>query len=206
MLRLATISAAFTPACTATRRGMALHGERYVYFVSTTPNRQTLILTLLPCPDANTRKISPPSAPTEPLNTLEQAFSPYTTDRTMLKQLASYFEPITVPEGHVLWKQGQPADGLYVVGTGVLRATYRFAAHTPTIEESMVPGTLAGELSGLAGLARNATVVAERPAVLWRLSADALRRLEVERPELAREFTALVLKGVWYFVRATWLN
>jgi SulP family sulfate permease len=59
----------------------------------------------------------------------------------------------------------------------------------------MVPGTLAGELSGLAGLARNATVVVERTAVLWRLDGEALRRLEAERPELARTFTALVLKG-----------
>ena len=87
------------------------------------------------------------------------------------------------------------ADGLYVIGTGVLRATFRFAAHTPVIEESMVQGTLAGELSGLAGLARNATVVVEQTAVLWRLDGDALRRLEVERPELAQSFTALVLKG-----------
>ncbi|KAH9165177.1 sulfate transporter family-domain-containing protein [Lactarius sanguifluus] len=143
----------------------------------------------------NKRQTGPPAALKEPLNTLEQAFLPYTTDRTMLEQLASYFESITVPEGHVLWKQGEPADGLYVVGAGVLRATYRFAAHTPAIEESMVPGTLAGELSGLAGLARNATVVAERPAVVWRLSVDALRRLEAERPDLARAFTALVLKA-----------
>ena len=134
-------------------------------------------------------------SPIEPLNTLEQAFSPYTTDRAMLEQLASYFERIVVPEGYVVWRQGEPADGLYIVGTGVLRATYRFAAHTPEIEESMVPGTLAGELSGLAGLARNATVVAERPAVLWRLSTVSLRKLEVESPDLARDFTALVLKG-----------
>lgn len=135
----------------------------------------------------------------EPLNTLEQAFSPYTTDRAMLEQLASYFERIVVPEGYVVWRQGEPADGLYVVGTGVLRATYRFAAHTPEIEESMVPGTLAGELSGLAGLARNATVVAERPAVLWRLSTISLRKLEEDQPDLARAFTALVLKGTGRF-------
>jgi len=131
----------------------------------------------------------------EPFNTLEQAFSPYVADRAMLEQLAPYFERIAVPTGHVLWTQGDPADGLYVVGSGVLRATYRFAAHTPVIEESMVPGTLAGELSGLAGLARNATVVVERTAVLWRLDGDALRRIETERPELARTFTALVLKA-----------
>ena len=72
----------------------------------------------------------------------------------------------------------EPAARLYVVGTGSLCATYRFAAHTPVIEEPMVLGTLAGELFGLA---RSATVVAERPAVLWRLSVDALRQLEAGR-------------------------
>jgi sulfate permease, SulP family len=96
----------------------------------------------------------------------------------------------------VLWKQGDFADGLYVIEAGVLRATYCFATHTPAIEESMVPGTLAGELSGLAGLPRNATVVVERAAVLWYLSGEALSRLQAEYPELARTFTALVLKGV----------
>ena len=155
-----------------------------------------LMSTETPSTDDNKRKTGLPTAPSEPLNTLEQAFSPYTTDRTMLVQLAFYFESITVPEGHVVWRQGEPADSLYVVGTGVLRAAYRFTAHTPAIEESMVPGTLAGELSRLAALARNATVVAKRPAVLWRLSADTLRRLEVEQPELARAFTCLVLKGL----------
>jgi len=143
----------------------------------------------------NTKKRSAVALEVEPFNTLEQAFSPYVVDRAILEQLTPYFERVTVPAGHVLWKQGEAADGLYVIGAGVLRATYHFAPHTPVIEESMVPGTLAGELSGLAGLARNATVVVERSAVLWRLGADALRRLEAQRPELARSFTALVLKA-----------
>ena len=59
----------------------------------------------------------------------------------------------------------------------------------------MVPGTLAGELSGLAGLPRNATVVVEQAAVLWYLDGEALGQLQAEYPELARIFTALVLKG-----------
>ncbi|KAI0268534.1 sulfate transporter family-domain-containing protein [Russula aff. rugulosa BPL654] len=98
----------------------------------------------------------------EPFHALEQAFSPYVADCTILQQLAPFFERVTVPAGHVLWKQCDPADGLYVIEAGVLRATYCFATHTPAIEESMVPGTLAGELSGLAGLPRNATVVVEQ--------------------------------------------
>jgi SulP family sulfate permease len=59
----------------------------------------------------------------------------------------------------------------------------------------MVPGTLAGELTGLSGLERNATVVVERDAVVWKLSREKLKALEKEQPELARVFTRLVMRG-----------
>jgi sulfate permease, SulP family len=144
---------------------------------------------------ANKNKRGALASVVEPFHALEQAFSPYVADCTILQQLAPYFERVAVPAGHVLWKQGDPADGLYVIEAGVLRATYCFASHTPAIEESMVPGTLAGELSGLAGLPRNATVIVEQAAVLWYLDGEALGRLQAEHPELARTFTALVLKG-----------
>jgi SulP family sulfate permease len=59
----------------------------------------------------------------------------------------------------------------------------------------MVPGTLAGELSALTSLPRNATVVVERRAVLWKLSTANMRRLELDDPTLARTFVQFVLKG-----------
>ena len=102
---------------------------------------------------------------------------------------------MSVPEGKVLWKQNDPPDGLYIVQSGILRATYQFADPTPPMVETMVPGTIAGELSTLSGLERNATCVVARAAVLWKLSSENLARLEQERPELARAFTQLVLKG-----------
>jgi len=94
-----------------------------------------------------------------------------------------------------LFKQGDVPDALYVIESGVLRALYRFAEHTPTTEESMVPGALAGELTGLSGLERNATVVVERDAVVWKLSRERLEALEKEHPELARVFTRLVMRA-----------
>lgn len=59
----------------------------------------------------------------------------------------------------------------------------------------MVAGTLAGELTALADSPRNATVVVEYPAVVWKMSNDDIRRLQNEHPELARVFIQLVLKG-----------
>jgi len=58
----------------------------------------------------------------------------------------------------------------------------------------MVAGTVAGELSAISGTTRNATVVVERDAVLWRLGMDDLQRLEIEHPTSARLFIRLILK------------
>lgn len=168
---------------------MAYHSVRYVHLILDAQVQYRYSL------GENKNKRGARVPVIEPFHALEQAFSPYVADSTVLQQLTPYFERVTVPVGHVLWKQGDPADGLYVIEAGVLRATYCFATHTPAIEESMVPGTLTGELSGLAGLSRNATVIVERAGVLWYLSGEALGRLEAEYPELARTFTALVLKG-----------
>lgn len=142
----------------------------------------------------------------EPFNTILRAFSSYgDLDFSHFHPLVPYLERLSVPEGHVLWKQGDsPDDGLYLIESGVLRARYKFAGeHAGVIEESMVPGTLAGELTALSTLPRNATAVVEKAAVLWRLSVESLRQLQNEYPDVAANFIQLVLKceheRIWLF-------
>ena len=144
----------------------------------------------------SSRSGSPEQPGQEPANTIAKAFS-YDSefDSEQFEPLVGYLERLTLPEGHVLFKQGDIPDALYMIESGVLRALYRFAEHVPTTEESMVPGTLAGELTGLSGLERNATVMVERDAVVWKLSREKLKALEKEQPELARVFTRLVMRG-----------
>jgi SulP family sulfate permease len=132
----------------------------------------------------------------EPYTTLVRTFSSYgDVDRDRFHHLIPYLERTAAPEGLVLWNQDEESDGLYLIESGVLRASYKFADHVPAVEESMVPGTLGGELSALTGLPRNATVVVEREAVLWKLSTANMRRLETDDPALARTFVQLVLKA-----------
>jgi len=131
----------------------------------------------------------------EPFGTLQKVFASHTPlDRQRFQPLIALLERMTLAEDDVLFTKGDRPDGLYLIESGVLRATYEFADFTPRIEESMVPGTIAGELSALSGEPRNATVVAERDAVVWKLSMERMHELDVEHPELAREFTKMVLK------------
>lgn len=138
-----------------------------------------------------------PEVTPEPLNTLSKAFpSCWDIDNTQkFRSIIQYFSRIIVPAGHVLWKQGDSPDGLYIVESGVLRATYEFANQTQQVEESMVPGTVAGELSALSNLPRNATCTVEHHATLWKMSLQDLDRLRREEAQLSALFTQLVLKG-----------
>lgn len=147
------------------------------------------------------------TATSEPFLTLVRAFSSFEEfDFNQFSALVPYLQRMSVPEGFVLWRQNDSSDGLYLIESGILRATYEFAEYAQNIEESMVPGTLAGELSALSDLPRNATAVAERPAVLWKLSTENLRLLGTEEPNLARVFTHMVLKCTYFFLKMLYFD
>lgn len=140
----------------------------------------------------------------EPLNTLIKVFSSYDNiDLDHFRPIENYLERRFLPEGYVLWKQNDQPDGLYIIESGILKASYKFADHTPCIAESMVPGTLAGEMSALSNLPRNATVTVEQDAIVWVLSTENLARLEFEQPKLSRTFLGLILKGPRLFFPQT---
>jgi SulP family sulfate permease len=120
-------------------------------------------------------------------------------DEQFVARIVPYFKTRLVPAGEEIYRQGDRADGLYLIESGVLRVTYTFADHVPDVVESCVAGTLSGELSALAGEPRNATVVAERQSVLWKLGIEDLSRLENDHPEDARLFIKLVLKSTLLF-------
>ena len=66
--------------------------------------------------------------------------------------------------------------------------------------EVMLAATVAGELSMMSRTKRNATVVAGQSSHLWRLDIDSWDRLEREKPEIAREFTRILLRSEFGFL------
>nr|ODN97800.1 vacuolar protein [Cryptococcus depauperatus CBS 7855] len=135
----------------------------------------------------------------EPASVLLQtlgAYSDVAMSPDFCQALVSYFVKRRVVAGDVVWVQDEPADGMYVIEAGCLRATYVYSGCASWIQETMVAGTIAGDLSTLSETARNCTVVAERDSVLWKLSHEGLERMEKEQPEVARQFTKIVLKAV----------
>jgi SulP family sulfate permease len=137
----------------------------------------------------------------QPLPLLLQTLGAYVEDTEassdLFKELLPYFTQVPITAGQTMWKQGDPADALYLIEIGSLRATYAYDDHRRLVQETMVAGTMAGDLSTLSDTPRNATVMAERDGLLWKLDKEALRSLEKARPDVAREFIHIVLKGEW---------
>ncbi|MGH2655753.1 MAG: SulP family inorganic anion transporter [Actinomycetota bacterium] len=96
-----------------------------------------------------------------------------------------YLEAIEVDAGETLMRQGEPSDGLYFLESGRLTVQLESAEGGRMRLRTMGPGTVVGEVTLYLRTPRTASVVAEVPSRLHRLSADALARMERGDPTVA---------------------
>lgn len=99
-----------------------------------------------------------------------------------LASLASVLKTLHFQRGEILFRVGDPGDGLYVslqgdIGLRIPGSARRLA--------SFAPGVIIGEMASLARSTRSAEAVAESDVIVLKLSLDALDRLLVEQPALA---------------------
>jgi sulfate permease, SulP family len=101
-----------------------------------------------------------------------------------MASLLASLERLDVPAGHFVIHQGAAADDVFFLESGRLTAT--FSGEDGEIRlRTMEPGTVVGELAFYMGTPRTASVVAESPSTLYRLSRQALHEIEIQDPQLA---------------------
>ena len=144
-----------------------------------------------------------PSAPAkaahvQPLPILMITFRAYhqgdINEEEFFSQLAPYFTQVRLGAGEVLWSRGDAADGMYLIESGILKARYDFPQEQFEINEAMLAGTIAGELTFLSNQERNTTVHAEIDATLWRLNRASLAKMREDKPKEFSEFLQLLLR------------
>ncbi len=99
--------------------------------------------------------------------------------------LETYLERMSLPEGAVLIRQGEPPDDMFVLESGRLRVEMMTSEGTRMRLSTVRRGVMVGEIAMYTGAPRTAEVVAETPSVVLRLSRASLERLEAEEPETA---------------------
>jgi signal transduction histidine kinase len=93
-----------------------------------------------------------------------------------IASLAAVGETKTLSDGEVLFKQGEPDWGLYVIASGKLRVTKRIGQEVVLLAYHP-PGQFSGDLNVLIGGVSSATGSAVGPTTVIRISQAALRKL-----------------------------
>ncbi len=102
--------------------------------------------------------------------------------------MARYFERQEVGEGHYLMRQGDPPDDLFFVESGQVTVQMELDDGSTVRLLTMGAGTVVGEMELCLGQPRSASVVTERPSVVYRLTAATLERMERDNSRVAAAF------------------
>ncbi len=100
-------------------------------------------------------------------------------------RLGPYLERLEIPEDHVLIRQHDPPDDVFVLESGRLTVEYETDQGERLRLRTVAPGAVLGEVAVYARMPRTASVIADVPSVVQRLSRESLDRIEAEQPELA---------------------
>jgi predicted acylesterase/phospholipase RssA/CRP-like cAMP-binding protein len=109
-------------------------------------------------------------------------------------QLRDALEPVAVPGGSVLIREGDPADCLYLVAAGRLRVVNVDANGEDQLLAEIGRGDLVGEMALITNRPRSATVYALRDTHLLRLSTAAFTQLSVDHPESVRRISTEIVE------------
>ncbi|WP_235510341.1 SLC26A/SulP transporter family protein [Burkholderia sp. lig30] len=134
--------------------------------------------------------LKPPLQAGEPnlRSELKAHFSP-----EALRKLSARLDQQILAAGELLFAQGAPGNSVYIVERGRVTVSLPLAGGKAIRLRSFGGGTIVGEMALYTQKPRSADVRADEPTVVRRLSLDALRQLEDEEPEVAREFHRFVV-------------
>jgi NTE family protein len=103
------------------------------------------------------------------------------------------FEYVTLPEGDVLFAQGDEGDSMYLLQSGVVGVRIAHADGRLVNIARLAPGAIVGEMALLSGSKRSATVFAMNDAGLLRVTKDQFQALmEADQAALAEMSAAAI--------------
>lgn len=124
-----------------------------------------------------------------------------TLDEAQLERLRGHLQIIAVKPWTVIVKQGDPADGLYLILEGEVRVRLQTGGQE-TLVATLDTGDFFGELSLFDQGPRSADVVANTNSVLFKLPAGEFQKMVAAEPDLAAPFLMAVCKTMAARMRA----
>jgi SulP family sulfate permease len=105
-----------------------------------------------------------------------------------------YLERAHWPAGQALWHPGEKPDAMYFIESGQVTVLTDSAGPQSRRLRALSAGTVVGERSFFTGQVHRTAAVAERPSVLYRLSAAAFQRMRQDAPQTAMVFQEFIIR------------
>ena len=109
-------------------------------------------------------------------------------------RIASYFERHELQVNEAVFKQGEPSDCVEIVASGCVTAIRKDEQGRPIRLRRMVGCTVVGEMGFYRQDPRTATVIAEEPSVVYRLSRESFDKMRVQDPAAASAFDNMIIR------------
>jgi len=103
----------------------------------------------------------------------------------LIDPLFQYLERVEAPNDTLLMARGDPSDSMYFIERGRVNIQLTTEDGETIRLRSLRSGTVVGELAMYLKAKRTADVITTQPCVLYRLTSEALERIEAESPDVA---------------------
>jgi len=109
-------------------------------------------------------------------------------------RLTPYMERQELSNGEFLFHQGEPSDSVVLQASGCVAITIIDEYGRPIRLRRMVGHTVVGEMGFYRDVPRTASVVAEEPTVVYRLTQQSFDRMQAEDPIAAAALHKLIIR------------
>jgi SulP family sulfate permease len=121
----------------------------------------------------------------ETSRSLQDQLKELTSDIELITRTINYLETIELPAGEHFIQQGDSPGAVYFIEEGVVTAQLEVSGEKARLLNTMSSESLVGELGFYLKSKRNASVVTETNTKLYRLTIEALNKMETEDPDAA---------------------
>lgn len=132
--------------------------------------------------------------PTYQSRTLFTVFTDHFKDRSKAEILLQYLKRLELSTGTKIIQQNTAADDLFFIESGRLSTYSEREGHAPIRLQTMMDDTMVGEIGFYLGDLRTATVIADKPSIVYCLTKDALSKMEKENPIVAIALHRLIVE------------
>ena len=111
-----------------------------------------------------------------------------------MTRIAPYLERRELKVGEALFRQGEPPDSVEILASGCVAITIEDEQGRPIRLRRMMGYTVVGEMGFYRQVPRTATVNAEEPSVVYRLTRDSFNKMQAQDPIAASVFHKLIIR------------